>query len=409
MSTEVEVAVVGSGPHGLAAAVHLQARRPGRRQAGDLLVLDPTGDWLTVWDQRFAAYEIPCLRSPGVHNLDPDPYALIDFAARTGRQDELSPCRSVPSTALFADHCTDVIDRHGLGGAVTPSCVEAIEPQNGGASLRLTDGNVVLARHVVLAANPAIATIPPWAPRLGAVHAAEIDLAALSTLGGEHVLIVGGGLTAVHLAIGASRRGVAVTLVSRRPLVQRHFDTAPGWLGPKELDRFTAEPDPAVRRRLIDQARGGGTVPPRWLEALAATANIEITVGNPETITRQRRPDRLWAATGWDYDATSDVLVAGLRTRNPTPIHEGLPDLDRDLSWPGTNVHCLGAYAALRLGPTARNLAGAMVGAATITAAISGRRPSWLTHHHRQGASGSSTGRWSTPAAATEARSVARV
>lgn len=375
MSTEVEVAVIGSGPHGLAAAVHLQARRPGRWQAGDLLVLDPTGHWLSIWNQRFAAYEIPCLRSPGVHAIDPEPYSLIDFAARTGRRDELSPCHSVPSTALFADHCTDVIDRHGLRHAVTQSCVETIEPHDACASLRLTDGNVVLARHVVLAANPAIATIPPWAPPLGAVHAAEVDLAALPTLAGEHVLIAGGGLTAVHLAIGASRRGAAVTLVSRRPLVQRHFDTDPGWLGPKELDRFTAEPDPAVRRRLIHHARGGGTVPARWLEALTAAANIEITVGDPETIAQQRRPDRHWAATGWGYDATSDALIAGLRKRNPTPIHGGLPDLDRDLSWPGSNVHCLGAYAALRLGPTARNLAGAMVGAAAITTAISGPPP----------------------------------
>lgn len=369
MIPEVEVMVVGAGPHGLATATHLQAEQPDRRRRGDLMVVDPTGQWMVAWKQRFSAYAIPYLRSPGVHGPDPDPSAIFAFAQRTGRLDELADPFAVPTTHLFADHCADVAARHDLDGAVEPAAVVSVEPRDGAAKVELNDGTRLTARRVVLAGNPARAHLPEWAQQLGGIHAGDLDVRHLAPLTGEHVVVVGGGLTAVHLALAAAERGARVTLACRRTLVERIFDTDPGWLGPKYLDGFVAEADPAVRRKLIDEARGGGTVPPRWLARLVATPDISVVADDPEALVRSAPPDRLWCATGWTYDAGTDPLLAGLRRRCPLPLHRGLPELDAHLTWPSTTVHCLGAYAALRLGPTALNLAGARTGAAAVASA----------------------------------------
>ncbi len=369
MIPDVEVMVVGAGPHGLAMATLLQAKEPDRRRRGDLMVVDPTGRWMVAWKQRFSAYAIAYLRSPGVHGPDPDPSAIFAFAQRTGRLDELADPFAVPTTELFADHCADIAERHDLDGAVEPASVASVEPRDQGVQVELSDSTRLTARRVVLAANPARAHLPEWARKVGGIHAGDLDVRGLATLRDEHVVVVGGGLTAVHLALAAAERGARVTLACRRPLVERIFDTDPGWLGPKELDGFRAEPDPAVRRELIDQARGGGTVPPRWLARLVATSDISVVAEDPEALMRHKPPDRLWCATGWTYDAGTDPLLTGLRRRCPLPLHRGLPELDVHLTWPSTTVHCLGAYAALRLGPTARNLAGARTGAVAVASA----------------------------------------
>jgi cation diffusion facilitator CzcD-associated flavoprotein CzcO len=61
---EARVAVVGAGPQGLAAALHLLDRDPSLHR--DLVVVDPAGRWLQAWDDRFARLEIEHLRSTSV-------------------------------------------------------------------------------------------------------------------------------------------------------------------------------------------------------------------------------------------------------------------------------------------------------------------------------------------------------
>ena len=69
--------------------------------------------------------------------------------------------------------------------------------------------------------------------------------------------------------------------------------------------------------------------------------------------------DEVWFATGHRLDASADPVLADLRAHHNTPIHDGLPQLGRHLEWPGTRIHLVGGYAALALGPAARNLWGA--------------------------------------------------
>jgi hypothetical protein len=58
-------------------------------------------------------------------------------------------------------------------------------------------------------------------------------------------------------------------------------------------------------------------------------------------------------------DASKEPLFAGLLEQCPVPLYGGLPAPTRELRWAqGVEVHLLGAYAALELGPGALNLAG---------------------------------------------------
>jgi hypothetical protein len=85
--------------------------------------------------------------------------------------------------------------------------------------------------------------------------------------------------------------------------------------------------------------------------------------------------DAVWLATGGCLDVTRDPLCAPLVTRGSTVIAGGLPELELDLSWPGTTVHLTGFATALRLGPTAGNLVGHRRAALRIAAAVRGEDP----------------------------------
>lgn len=62
---------------------------------------------------------------------------------------------------------------------------------------------------------------------------------------------------------------------------------------------------------------------------------------------------------GSTVDASKEPLFAGLLEQCPVQLYGGLPAPTRELRWaPGVEVHLLGAYAALELGPGALNLAG---------------------------------------------------
>jgi cation diffusion facilitator CzcD-associated flavoprotein CzcO len=68
-----QVLVVGAGPAALSLATALTCRRV----PVELEVIDPSGTWMAAWNRRFAAQDIPHLRSPSVHHPHPDPFALL--------------------------------------------------------------------------------------------------------------------------------------------------------------------------------------------------------------------------------------------------------------------------------------------------------------------------------------------
>lgn len=385
----VEVLVVGAGPAGLACAVALRCHGLGDA----MTVLDPAGGWLTAWHDRFARQDIPHLRSPAVHHPHPEPFALLAAGGTEG----LVPSggAKLPTTSRFARFTDDLVAAAGLTASVVPAAARSLTLDASGRATVTDDrGRRYRPDRVVLAHNRRQPQLPAGlrdARAAGCVRLTdEVDVRR--TVPGSHVVVVGGGLSAAHLAVGAARRGARVTLVTRRRLMVRRYDVHPTWLGPKKLRPFTAEPDPERRRTAIDHARGGGSVPHR-MRALLAECEAAGTVRlheRVEVLAAEPRGDRVrvelsdglgleasevWAATGGRVDVAADPLCAPLLARFPIPVAGGLPELSPDLSWPGSNVHLSGFATALSLGPTAGNLIGHRRAALRITASLRGEDP----------------------------------
>lgn len=380
--TDVDVLLVGAGPHALTVAAYLRRADPGLR----LLVADPDG-WLHRWRRQFAALRLEHLRSACVHHPDPDPYALLHHARDSGREAELHGEYQCPGTELFADFCAALVDELDLHRVLVREPVHALHPRPGGGVTVHVGQTEVRARRVVLATNPTRARMSGWVPGRPdprVEHSDTVDLRRPPGPG-ERVLVVGGGLTAAQLAVAASRAGARTTLLTRAPLRPRAFDTTAEWLG-RALPTFHADPDPHRRHATVCAARGGGTVPPPMLARLRALAahdrlelaaggRIEASCGRDVRVRAGGRTwtvDRLWLGTGHDLDWRSEPLLASLAAWHPIRASGGLPALGPDLSWPGTDVHLVGGLAALSVGPTARNLTGARMAAERIRRAVTG-------------------------------------
>ncbi|MBD2449580.1 SidA/IucD/PvdA family monooxygenase [Nostoc sp. FACHB-152] len=392
MTKNIDLAIVGAGPHALTLTTHLLQKRQSIR--GKFWVFDPSGMWMSRWKQQFAALEIPHLRSPAVHHPDPNAFALRKFAE--SRPHELFAPYDLPGTQLFEDFCQNVIQAWQLP-QVIPSAVKSIEPLphpvRSQFRLCLQDGQEVTARRVVLATGSAQRQIPDWVneiqttyPEDRLCHSQTIDLRKLQ-LAGKRVLIVGGGLTSGHLAVGAISRSAKVHLLIRRRLAEKLFDAEPGWLGPKYLKEFFAQSDWLQRLTMIQQARNGGSMTPAiatQLRRQVRNGNIRIDE-NCQIIKAQwlgenwrvqcsdgsqHECDYIWLSTGTKFDVTTEPLLKNILEAYPIPIVKGLPVLDTCLRWPGCELFIMGGLAALQVGPTARNLSGARMACEKIVPAI---------------------------------------
>jgi FAD-NAD(P)-binding len=404
LPAKIDLAIIGAGPHALTLVTHLLQKRQIIR--GKFLVFDPSGRWMSRWHQQFAALEIPHLRSPAVHHPDPNHFALRKFAEN--RSSELYPPYDLPGSRLFEDFCQDIIPAWDLQDKVISSGIKRLEPlknpstkvmlrgsATGAGSFRLwlENGQSIIARRVVLATGSAKIQKPDWVNQIDSgypddklCHSSCVDLRKIH-FRNERVLIVGGGLTSGHLAVGAISRGAKVHLMIRRQLQEKLFDAEPGWLGPKYLKDFFAEQDYKKRFAMIVQARNGGSVTP----AMGMQLRREVRNGNLQIdencqVARaswlgenwrvecsdgtQHECNRIWLSTGTTFDATSEALLQEVLAAYPIELVNGLPVLDEYLRWWGCELFLMGGLAALQVGPTARNLSGARMASEKIVPAI---------------------------------------
>ena len=392
------IVIAGAGPHGLATAVHLVTAAPCLRDR--LVVVDPAGDWLVQWRDQFARLDIAHLRSPAVHHPAPRAGLLMEHTA-THRLPTTGARYGLPTTEAFEHFCDALIDHHRLGSLVTSGVVVDVLAGSDDDALAVTVdvGNyrcsTLIAERLVIASNPSKPNVPEWAQDLPSdvvEPAALVDLGCIGDLGEVQVLIIGSGLTAAHLAYGAARRGARVTMVCRGRLAERGFDTDPGWLGPRELDRYQTIDDPAERLRVARAARGGGTIPSWMLGELRllaesdkftivelaevalvdrsteGAARFDITTSDGSQ--RSVSVDRCWLATG--TEPTLDAFPAIDRLRGRIPMVGLLPIPCRDLTIGRLPVHVTGRLATIELGPAAGNLWGARQSARRITRSITG-------------------------------------
>ncbi len=393
----IDTAIVGSGPHALTLATHLIQK--SKKFCDKFLVFDPSGIWLNGWIKQFSTLQIPHLRSPVVHQPDPNPHALSTFAEH--RRAELFNPYDLPGTQIFQDFCAQLVQRWQLSAKIYAAQVLHLEILERGYQLWLSNGKSIKARRVVLAHRGGTPYWPTWAidaqnhypasssqeklnQRLQ--HSSQINLAQIQAPR-ERILIIGGGLTSGHLAIGAMAAGAQVTMMHRREFYAKLFDADPGWLGPKYLKGFEANKDWAERSEIVKNARNGGSLTPAIMSQLRQkekagkiffSENCEVQQAiwqNHHWLVtcrdgQQLEFDRIWLATGTQLHASTEPLLSELQSIYPTEIVGGLPTLEDHLRWPGSQVFIMGGLAALRVGPTARNLSGARMASQRIVPAL---------------------------------------
>jgi len=175
---------------------------------------------------------------------------------------------------------------------------------------------------------------------------------------------VGGGLTSAQLALGALRRGALVHLLRRRTLKLKPFDADPGWLGPKYLKAFQAEPCRQRRHRQVLEARDGGSITRETAAQLrqaqcggALRLNKHCEVRSARWCRDQwtvlctdghgLEADRIWLATGHRQGVSQYPLVRQLQQQSPIDLVNDWPVLAVDLIWPGSAVNVMGVLSAL--------------------------------------------------------------
>ena len=384
--------IVGGGIHGTMLSLYL--RRVGV-PCERLRVVDPHPEPLSRWRRFTASTGMQFLRSPSVHNLDMDPFALDRFAAKwkeRRRSRTFAWPYSRPSLELFQAHAAHLVRTHGLEDLRLRATARGLTRTAHGSWRVETGEGVLEARRVVLAVGAGDQpSWPEWARALeaegGAVHHVfgpdfDRDLIPPS----DAVAVVGGGITAVQLALALAQRAPGqVTLLSGHAMRIHQFDSDPGWLGPRYMEAYRRLQCPKARRRTILGARNRGSIPTDVAAALRgavrdgmlrhwqARVSSAARDGEAVQLTLNQAPGtllvrRVVLATGFlrtrPGGAWLDRAVAELSLRC-APC--GFPLTDARLEWaPG--LHVMGPLAELEVGPIARNISGAQVAATQLAA-----------------------------------------
>eukprot|EP00747_Dinoflagellata_sp_TGD_P067805 gnl/TRDRNA2_/TRDRNA2_155449_c1_seq1.p1 gnl/TRDRNA2_/TRDRNA2_155449_c1~~gnl/TRDRNA2_/TRDRNA2_155449_c1_seq1.p1 ORF type:complete len:447 (+),score=75.96 gnl/TRDRNA2_/TRDRNA2_155449_c1_seq1:143-1342(+) len=284
----------------------------------------------------------------------------------------------LPSSQLFLDFCDMLVAKlpHDFkhGQAVS------VSGKDGAYKVSLADGSAVAAGSVILALGfPGLPCRPAAFANMPVEVASHTEERTWPSKcqKGRRILVVGGGLTAVQAAQLAVKRGCKVSLCSRRPLTTRNFDIPVEWFDRRVQNRlrheFWEQPS-EVRLAQIKATRGGGSVPPDYMEQLKredAAGKVEVVCGEVEvgavdasgihvTLAGQaRRFDHVVLATGHRPDCMALPLLQSMQAQWPVEVIGGLPVLTHDLQW-GDNeqLFLVGALAALQVGPDAANLMG---------------------------------------------------
>lgn len=380
----LEWLIIGGGIHGTHLSHVLVSGR--RAERSSIAVLDPHGTPLHRWRTCTHTVGMSHLRSPGVHHLDLDPFSLHHFAK--GGAHSFAPPYDRPSLLLFDAHCDRIIRDGGLDALRLQGQAQGLTAIPGGYRAD-TDRGPIEARRVVLAVGSGDQPAwPEWAPGLaaagGRVEHVFMPGFDRKTLPEGPILVVGGGITAAQLSLALVRDGKEVVLWMRHPLRIHQFDSDPGWIGPRYMEGFWAERDPARRRALIAAARHRGSMPLDVADALGAairSGTVKLTSGEHRRV--EPAPGGLiLETTAGSFTASAAVLCTGFEARRPGGAWLdqavetlelrcaacGYPLASTDLQW-RSGLFVMGALAELELGPTARNITGARAAAQRIVSA----------------------------------------
>jgi len=212
MSNPTDVAVVGAGPYGLSIAAHLQEHGIRYRVIGT-----PMQFWISQMPDGMQ------LKSEGFASNLYDPqgdFTLRDFCAR----------HAIPYADIGTPVDKQTFCAYGLAfqerfvPKVESEVVVALDRCSSGFQLRLENGDSFAARKVVLAVGVGhFSHIPPLLADLPQKYLSHSsNYGDLEHFRGRDVTVIGGGASAIDLAVLLFERGAQVRLVARRATLDIH-------------------------------------------------------------------------------------------------------------------------------------------------------------------------------------------
>lgn len=234
----VPVVIIGAGQAGLSAAYHL------RRRGLDHVVLDgedgPGGAWRHRWRSlRMATvngiFDLPGMPKPPVEEDEPAVDAVPRYFAAYEREFGLPILRPVRVQAVRrASDVLPVLARAGLTGT------GLTEP---GDLLVYTDHGIWSARGIINAAGTWTTPNWPWYPGAETFAGRQLHVVqyvSADEFAGQHVIVVGGGISAIQLLDEISAV-TTTTWVTRKPPVWTDGEFTPESEGRAAVARAEAD------------------------------------------------------------------------------------------------------------------------------------------------------------------------
>ena len=391
--SDTDVAILGAGPYGLAAAAHL------RRAGVEVRIL---GDPMSFWRGMPAGMLLRSNWTATCIAGHQGPWSLDAFCAASGTRVD----RPVP-LARFIEYGTWV--QQQVAPDLDRRLVETLDGDQGGFRLQLADGSRLTARRVIVAAGiKPFAHRPAYAEGLpGEVASHTGDHQDLGGFFGARVLVVGGGQSALESAALLHEGGAQAEVVVRADHLnwlhggkyQRKLGRlapllyAPTDVGPMGLSRLVAVPEVFRRlpRRVQDplayrsiRPAGAAWLTPRLKNVPVTMAQSIVSVSTTSDGLRvsfadggQRTVDHLLLGTGYRVDIARYPFIAPSLLARVRRVN-GYPVLGRGMESSVAGLHFVGAPAAWSFGPIMRFVSGGWyAGRSLAHIAANGRQPSW--------------------------------
>ena len=359
MPREFRVAIVGDG---VGALITLAVLRHAGLPREDIVIYGDSPSPLATLERYARSVRQQTMRSEGDGHLAPRNFpdlALIDAWRRRTLRPLLAALFNLyhPSLDLILEHAVRVAQRYDFEGAHVASrvgCVRRSETSTDGFHVHDTDGRLAgRARHVVLALGHAPLLWPPEVEPLRGHPRIAHAYDGPEVKSGERVVVVGGGISAVHLWLAALDAGADVIALHRHPLRQQPLNAPRCDFSAAGIDAYRRlSPD---RRLARLQADVGSNYPRRWrwevqlwqarragrfATHLAAMTQVDAgrTAADPLTLWLDDRTaiqsDRLILATGFRADAAAHELLRQLIDDYRLPTAAGLLQPADDFTLP---------------------------------------------------------------------------
>ncbi|GEN46034.1 FAD/NAD(P)-binding protein [Alkalibacillus haloalkaliphilus] len=366
--------IIGGGIQGCTVATHLI--RQGKVDTKDLLIIDSYGKPMSRWRELTSKIEMPFLRSPSVHQIDTNPFSLQHYAKKYSDKSFYGKYKR-PALELFNQHSDYVLHSCSILDSWHEGEVCEVKKEGTSWCVRTKDGEVFNSNNLVIAVGSNHDLhIPNWAKSYENVHHVfSPSITDLSELR-PPVTVVGGGISAAHSVIKLAKIFPGqVTLLKRNSFKIHLFDSDPGWLGPKYLNRFNKEKELTKRREIITSARHKGSIPrDLYFTLLSLEKKGQMSIVTDQVKSLSCKDDQkvnLLLESNRTVEASSVLLATGFKQGLPNQkwlsrliTEENLPcaqcgfPITNQLEW-CSHLFVTGSLAELEIGPIAKNISGA--------------------------------------------------